>query len=106
MCATRRESAPGSNIMSMAIAFDPHLPAIIEVSSEDPAIPNRKLTGTIHACANKILPLLTGEEIATSACIRVQTKDLLTLGEVLRCIPEPDTNWTVYVGVKRSIFIV
>jgi hypothetical protein len=28
------------------------------------------------------------------------------LGEVVRCIPEPDGTWIVYVGVKRSMLIV
>jgi hypothetical protein len=81
-------------------------PALIEVSSSDPAVPNRKLTGTILTRLKKSLTVVTDQEIAVSAAVRVQSKDFLTLGEVQRCIPEPDTGWTVDVGVQRSMLIV
>jgi hypothetical protein len=90
----------------MAIASQLRQSATIEVLTSDPAIPDRKLTGTVYKHGNEILILLTQEEIAAPAAVRVQTKDLLTLGKVLQCIPEPDAKWTVYVGVKRSILIV
>lgn len=81
-------------------------PAIIDVSSSDPATPNRKLTGTIHARENKTLMVVTGEEIAVSACIKVQSKHLLTLGQVVRCVHGPEAKWTVHVGIERSMLIV
>jgi hypothetical protein len=92
--------------MSMAIASERREPALIEVSAKDPAIPNRKLTGTVRTSEKKILTLITDEEIAGSAAVRVQTKDLLAFGEILGCTPEPDAKWAVYVGVNRSILIV
>lgn len=101
-----RESVPGRNIMSMALASQLRQLASIEVLDSDPAIPDRKLTGTVHKHLNEILTLLTEEEIAASAAVRVQTKDLLTIGKVLRCIPEVDAKWTIYVGVTRSMLIV
>jgi hypothetical protein len=102
----RRESGPDHNIMSMTIEQELRESAIIEFSANDPAMPNRKLNGTIQSRANKTLTVTTAEEIPTSAEIRVQSKDLLTLGRVLHCISETDATWTVYVGIKRSILIV
>lgn len=90
----------------MTIASELQEPAILEVSSSDPAIPNRKLTGAIQARLKKSLTIVTDQEIAVSASVRVQSKDLLTLGEVLRCVPEPDATWTVDVVVKHTMFIV
>lgn len=90
----------------MAIASELRETALIEVSVKDPAIPNRRLTGTVHHHLNDTLTLLTQEEISAPADVRVHTKDLLTFGEVLRCLPEPDAQWAVYVGVKRSVLIV
>ena len=81
-------------------------PALIEVSSSDPAIPHRKLTGTILTRLKKSLTMRTDQEIAVSAAVRVQSKDLLSLGEVLRCFPGPEARWTVEVGVQRSMLIV
>jgi hypothetical protein len=75
----------------MAIASELREPALIEVSWSDPAVPNRKLTGTIYTRLKKSLTVVT---------------DQLTWGEVLRCIPEPDARWIVYVGVQRSLLIV
>ena len=92
--------------MSMAIASQLRQSATIEVLASDPAIPDRKLTGTVHKHLNEVLTLLTEEEIAAHAGVRVQTKDLLTLGKVLRCTPEPDAKWTVYVAIIRSMLIV
>jgi hypothetical protein len=90
----------------MAIASELREPALIEVSWSDPAVPNRKLTGTIYTRLKKSLTVVTDQEITVSAAVRVQSKDLLTWGEVLRCIPEPDARWIVYVGVQRSLLIV
>jgi hypothetical protein len=73
----------------MACASELREPAIIEVSSSDPAIPNRKLTGTIHARLNKTLMAVTGAQIAASAAVRVQSQDILSLVEVLHCIAAP-----------------
>ena len=92
--------------MSMTIASEIRQTALIEVSAKDPSIPNRKLTGIIRTTEKKILTVITDEEITGSAAVRVQTKDLLSFGEVLGCIPEPDMKWTVYVGIKRSMLIV
>jgi hypothetical protein len=92
--------------MSIAIEQALQESAVIEVSSDDSAVPNRKLSGTIQSWANKSLTLTTAEEIATAANIRVQSKDLLTLGQVLRCSSETDATWTVYIRIKRSILIV
>ncbi len=80
-------------------------PAIIEVWSNDPATPNRKLLGTIQSREKKTLTVTAAEAIATSAEIRVQSKDLLTLGQVQQCIGAGAT-WTVSIGIKRSILIV
>jgi hypothetical protein len=80
--------------------------AIIEVSSSDPAIPIRNVTGTIHARLNKSLTVITSEEVVASAAVKVHCKNLLTLGEVLRCVQEPDTTWTLYVTIKRTMLIV
>ena len=90
----------------MAIASQLRQSATIEVLASDPTIPDRKLTGTVHKHGSEILTLLTEEEIAAPAGVRVQTKDLLTLGKVLRCTPEPDAKWTVYVAIIRSMLIV
>lgn len=90
----------------MALASEVRETAIIEVTAKDPAIPNRKLTGTVRTNEKKILTVITDEEIVGSAAVRVQTKDQLSFGEVLGCIPEPDAKWTVYVGIKRSMLIV
>ena len=90
----------------MAIASALRESAIIEVSSGDPAIPNRKLTGTIHARANKSLTMVTNEEIAASAAVRVQTKHLLSLGVVVSCVCELDAKCKVSVAVDRSIMII
>lgn len=81
-------------------------PAFIEVSSGNPAIPSCKLNGTIQARQRKTLTVLTDQEIAVSAAVRVQSKDVLALGEVLRCTREPDAMWTVAVNVRHSMFIV
>lgn len=80
--------------------------AIVEVSSSDPAIPNRKLTGTIRARLNRILMVVTGEEIAVSAAIRVQSKDLLAMGKVVECVYEQEATWIVYVGVECSMLVL
>jgi hypothetical protein len=92
--------------MSMAVSSELRETALIEVSAKDPSIPNRKLTGIVRTNEKKILTVITDEEITGSAAVRVQTKDLLSFGEVLGCIPEQNAKWTVYVGVKRSMLIV
>ena len=90
----------------MTSASELHEPVLLEVSSRDPAIPPRKLTGTILTRLKKSLTVRTEQEIAVSAPVRVQSKDLLSLGEVLRCLPEPEERWTVEVLVQRSMLIV
>jgi hypothetical protein len=90
----------------MAMASELREPAIIEISSGDPAIPNQKLTGTIHARLNKTLTVVTDEQIVASAAVRVHSKDMLSLGEVLRCVAESDAKWTVHVGVERNMLII
>jgi hypothetical protein len=101
-----RQSTPTGYMFLMVITSKLQESAILEVSSSNPAIPNRKLTGTIQARLKKSLTVVTGQEIAVSANIRVQSKDLLTLGEVLRCVPEPDATWTVDIVIKHTMFIV
>ena len=90
----------------MAVASELRELAIIEISSGDPAIPNRKLTGTIHSRLNKTLTVVTAEQIAEFAGVRVQSKDMLSWGEVLYCISEPDEKWSVHVGVERNMLII
>lgn len=90
----------------MTIASELPEPAILEVSSSDPAVPDRKLTGTIQVRLKKNLTVVTDQEIAVSARVRVQSKHLLILGEVLRCVPESDAKWTIDVGVTHAMFIV
>jgi hypothetical protein len=90
----------------MTMASELQEPAILEVSSHDPAIPTCKLTGTILTRLKKSLTVLTEQEIAVSAAVRVQSKNFLTLGEVLRCPPESEARWTVEVGIQRSMLIV
>ena len=90
----------------MTVVSELREPALIEVSSSDPAVPNRKLTGTVHARLKKSLTVVTDQEVAASAAIRIQSQDLLTWGEVLRCLPEPEARWTIEVGVQRSMLIV
>lgn len=90
----------------MAITSQSQQSATIEVLASDPAIRDRQLIGIVDKHGSEILTLLIEEEIAAPAAVRVQTKDLLTLGKVLRCIPEPDMKWTVYVSVIRSMLIV
>jgi hypothetical protein len=80
--------------------------AIIEVSSGNAANPGRKVTGTVREFIRKRLTLVTGEEIAVSAAIRVQSRDLLFLGEVLSCVSNPKAQWTVQVRVKTSLLVV
>lgn len=92
--------------MSVAIASELRETALIEVSVKDPSIPNRKLTGTVRTNEKKILTVITDEEITGSAAVRVQTKDLLSFGEVLGCVREAHAKWIVYVGVKRRMLIV
>ena len=77
----------------------------IEVSSNDES-PNRKINGTVQEFAGNSLTLLSGEEIAASAAVKVQSKDRLYLGEVVRSVPERQTNWAVYVRLRRTIMIV
>jgi hypothetical protein len=101
-----RKSDPDHNIMSMGIRSEVEELAIIEVSSSNPEFPSRKITGIVQARVKKSLTLTTGEEIAPSAAIRVQTKDILSLGQVLRCVAEPDAKWTVHVGVDRSMLVI
>ena len=78
----------------------------MEVTAKDPAVPNRKLTCTVRTKEKKILTVITDEEITGSAAVRVQTKDFLSFGEVLGCIPEQNAKWAVYVGIKRSMLII
>ena len=80
--------------------------ALIEVSSTDPATPNRKLTGTIESRAQKTIILPTREEIVPYSAIRVQTKHLLSFGEVLSCIRDANTTWKLHICVERSIMII
>ena len=66
----------------------------------------RKVTGVIENCTRKNLSLTTGEEIAESAAVRVQSKDLLFLGTVLRCVRGESPNWTVQIDVNRTLLII
>ena len=77
----------------------------IEVSSSDES-PNRKINGTVQEFAGNSLTLLSGEEIAASAAVKVQSKDRLYLGEVVGSVPEHRTSWAVQVRLRRTIMIV
>lgn len=79
---------------------------IIETLSADEVTPNRKLNGTIRDVQKNRLTLIANEEIAESVSIRVQSKALLWLGEVVSCAPEPEDMWAVDVRVKRGILIL
>ena len=92
--------------MSTATFSEPLESAIIEVWSSDPTMPNRKLRGIVQSREKKTLTVTAAEEIATSAEIRVQTKDLLTLGQVQRCTSGTDATWTVHIGITRSMLVV
>ena len=78
-------------------------PVIIDVSASSP---NRKVNGVIENCTRKNLTLITGEETAESAAVRVQSKDLLFLGTVLRCVHGETANWTVHIDVNRTLLII
>ena len=67
---------------------------------------SHKLEGTVRDHAGKNLSLLVDEEIAEAAMIRVQTRDMLFLGEVLLSVAEPVSGWTVHVRVKRTLAIL
>jgi len=101
-----RESISDRNIMSMTLTSELQEQAIIEISSNDPTMPIRKFIAMVQSREKKSLTVITAEKIAMSTEIRVQTKDLLTLGQVLRCSSEADATWTVYVGIKRCMLIV
>jgi hypothetical protein len=90
----------------MPLSCDVPESALIVVASSDPAIPNRKLTGTIQERSNKSITLITDEKIAESAAVRVHSKDLVSFGAVLRSGAEPNATWTVQVQVNRSMLVV
>ncbi len=52
-----------------------------------------------------MLTVTAAEEIAAPAEIRVQTKDLLTLGQIQWCISGTDATWTVYIGIERTMLV-
>jgi hypothetical protein len=79
---------------------------IIEVLSSTGGSPNRKLKGVVQEFVSKSLTLVTGEEIPVSAEVMVQSRDLLSLGEVLSSILETGSGWSTVVRVKRSLLVV
>lgn len=97
---------PQPTFFLMAVACETLESAVIMVTSADPGLPNRKVTGTVHARASKTLTLLTDEEIAASAMVRVQTKHFLSLGAVVSCVREPDAKCRVFIAVDRSVMII
>ncbi len=78
---------------------------IIEVTSAD-SNENRKIKGSVQQFAGKSLTLVSDEEIAVAASVRVQSKDLLFLGQVLRSISDPQEKWTVHVDVRRTFAVL
>ena len=89
----------------MATVSEVGQPVLIEVSSGIGDNPNRKLAGTVKEHIGKSLTLITGEGIAESAAVSVQSKDLLSLGEVLSSVANDGAKWTVHVRVIRSILV-
>lgn len=79
---------------------------IIEVSSSNSSVHNRKVTGTVQDFVSKSLILVTAEAIPVSTKVTVQSKDLLFLGEVLSCVADPGTKWRAHVRVKTSLLVV
>ena len=65
----------------------------------------RKLEATISESSGKCLVITSPEEIATSSSIRVQGKDLLFLGEVIKSAPKDDGQWSVHMKVKSKFMI-
>ena len=89
----------------MATVSEVGQPVLIEVSSGIGENPNRKLTGIVKGHIGKSLTLITGEEIAESAAVSVQSKDLLSLGEVLSSVAHDGAQWTVHIRINRSILV-
>ena len=81
-------------------------PAIIEVSSLDATVSNRKISGTIEEHLQKSLTIATGEEIPTSAEVKVQSKSLLFSGKVVKCLADSERNWRIHIRVTRAFLVV
>lgn len=67
--------------------------------------PARKMAGTISATAGKRLIITAPENISASCPIRVQSKDLLFLGDVLESTLGVDGKWSVHMSVKSKFMI-
>lgn len=90
----------------MATTSDCGESVIINVSSSHDPVRNRKVNGALQEPVSKALTLVTNEEIPVHADVTVQSKDLLFLGEVLRCVAIPGAKWTTHVRVKRSLLVI
>ena len=90
----------------MATTFDCGESVIINVSSSHGTVRNRKVNGALQESVPKALTLVTNEELPVCADVTVQSKDLLFLGEVLRCVAIPGAKWTTHVRVKRSLLVL
>ena len=80
-------------------------PVLIEVLSMHEH-QDRKLTGAIQDRASKALTVVTTEEVAESSSIRVQSKHLLILGDVLSCVRQSDPDWVVRIRIRNSFLVV
>jgi predicted GTPase len=65
----------------------------------------RKVAGTISEAAGKCLIISSPEKIAASSPIRVQGKDLLFLGDVVKSTPGEEGRWSVHMNVKSKFMI-
>jgi hypothetical protein len=90
----------------MAIQSETPEPVIINVSPASSLLPNRKFKGEIEEYANKLLILHSDEEIDVLTAITAQSKDLLFMGSVLRCLPGIGLRWTVHIQVDRTLLVV
>lgn len=79
--------------------------ANIEVTSLE-GCRNRKVRGFVQRLEGKSLTILSNEEIVESSTVRVQTNDLLCLGEVLASIQHTVGTWTVSIQVRRSLAVL
>ena len=97
---------PRDTSLMMAIESEQREPVIINVAPPCNLLPNRKFKGEIEKFANKRLILHSDEEIDVSAAITAQSKDLLFMGSVLKCLPGDGPGWAVHVKVDSTLMVV
>ena len=90
----------------MAIESERREPVVINVAPTGSLLPNRKFKGEIEEFANKRLILHSDEEIDVSSVITAQSKDLLFMGSVLKCLPGNGTGWAIHVKVNSTLLVV